>query len=52
MKEEVVNNAEEKEGQQRKEHFEYYVHYLSLQRRNDRWVGEDLVRIDPEETQR
>ena len=29
--------------------YEYYIHYLDLERRNDRWVTEQFLKIDPEE---
>jgi trimethylamine:corrinoid methyltransferase-like protein len=32
--------------------FEYYISYVGLQRRNDRWVEEDEVRIDADEIER
>lgn len=32
--------------------FKYYVHYVDLQRRNDRWVPEEEIRIDEDEVER
>jgi hypothetical protein len=29
--------------------YEYYIHYLGIDRRNDRWVTEHFIKIDPEE---
>jgi hypothetical protein len=29
--------------------YEYYIHYLDLDRRNDRWVTEHSIKIDPGE---
>jgi len=40
------------ETQEKKDKFEYYVHYEALQRRNDRWVKEEDIKIDPEEIKR
>ena len=41
--------AEKQNGHHRKkEEFEYYCHILELERRNDRWLTEDQVRIDPD----
>ena len=32
--------------------YEYYVHYLGIDRRLDRWVTEQFILIDPEEIHR
>ena len=32
--------------------YEYFIHYLGIDRRNDRWVTEQFIKIDPEEVQR
>ena len=32
--------------------YEYYVHYLGLDRRLDRWVSEHFIRVDPSEISR
>jgi len=40
---------EEKKSNQK---YEYYVHYVGLQRRNDRWLSEDFVKQDDEECKR
>ena len=32
--------------------YEYYIHYIALDRRNDRWVTEQCLKIDPEEIHR
>ena len=32
--------------------FEYYITYLGHQRRNDRWITEDELRIDEDEIER
>lgn len=32
--------------------YEYYIHYLGIDRRNDRWVTEHLIKIDPDEIHR
>ena len=29
--------------------YEYYIHYLGIDRRNDRWVTEQFLKIDPDE---
>jgi len=29
--------------------YEYYIHYLGLDRRMDRWVSEHYLKVDPEE---
>lgn len=29
--------------------YEYYIHYLGIDRRNDRWVPEQFLKIDPDE---
>lgn len=29
--------------------YEYYVHYLGLDRRLDRWVSEHFIKVDPSE---
>ena len=44
-------NANEEIGQSRckaKSPVEYYVHYLEQERPNDRWVKENMVKIDDE----
>lgn len=41
MKEESKDEADLK--------FEYYVHYLELERRNDRWCTEEEIRVDESE---
>ena len=32
--------------------YEYYVHYLGLDRRNERWVTEHYIQVDEEEIER
>lgn len=32
--------------------YEYYVHYYGVDRRNDRWVTEQLIKSDPDEIKR
>lgn len=32
--------------------YEYYIHYLAIDRRNDRWVTEQFLKIDPDEIHR
>lgn len=32
--------------------YEYFIHYLGIDRRNDRWVTEQFIKIDPDEVQR
>lgn len=32
--------------------YEYYVHYLGIDRRLDRWVTEQFIIVDPEEIHR
>ena len=32
--------------------YEYYIHYLGIDRRNDRWVTEQFLKIDHEEVKR
>lgn len=46
-----VLDATSMEGveEERKLQFDYYVHYVGLQRRNDRWASEEDVRLDEEE---
>lgn len=47
----ILNNEkthENHDGQQ----YEYYISYSGLQRRNDRWVTEQEIRIDSEEIDR
>jgi len=29
--------------------YEYYIHYLGIDRRNDRWVTEQFLKVDKEE---
>lgn len=29
--------------------YEYYIHYLGIDRRNDRWAPEQFLKIDPDE---
>jgi len=29
--------------------YEYYIHYLGIDRRNDRWVTEQFLKVDHEE---
>jgi hypothetical protein len=40
------------DGKERKVTFDYYVHYVGHQRRNDRWCHQDEVKIDEEEIKR
>ena len=32
--------------------YEYYVHYIGIDRRLDRWVTEQFILVDPEEIHR
>lgn len=32
--------------------YEYYIHYMGIDRRNDRWVTEQFIRIDKDEIER
>ena len=41
-------NEEDKELE-KSMRYEYYVHYLGIDRRLDRWVTEQFILVDPEE---
>ncbi len=32
-----------------KQKFEYYINYIGYQRRNDRWIDEEEIKIDEDE---
>ena len=40
------------DGKERKVTFDYYVHYVGHQRRNDRWCHQDEIKIDEDEIKR
>ena len=48
-----TQSQEEEEKELRKKmRYEYYVHYLGVDRRLDRWVTEDFIKIDMDEINR
>ena len=47
-KEDKNEPKENGDSHHRAKEFEYYVNYLELERRNDRWLLETQVRIDPD----
>jgi len=48
MEENSGESPENKENKN-KMRYEYYIHYLGLDRRMDRWVSEHYLKVDPEE---
>ena len=49
----VPTIIEEEKQQEKIIAYEYYIHYMGIDRRNERWVTEHFIRVDdPEEIQR
>ena len=51
-KKEDVEMVDMSASEDKKQQYEYYVHYENLQRRNDRWIREQDLKFDPEEMKR
>ena len=46
------DDDEEMVDESGKAKYKYYINYMGLQRRNDRWIPEDEIKIDEEEIER